>query len=166
MFIISTININGLNCINKQKQVVDFMKFKKIAILLVQEHNIRNSNAIGEALNEHCQVCLNLAVCHKGGTAILISRKLPYEIFNEEKSADSRIISIRLKIYDQFLHIVNVYAHSGNKISERNHLFNNELPYYLRNNLQNTYVAGDWNCILSERDTNSDNVVVSKSLLI
>ena len=101
MFIISTININGLDCLNKQKQVVEFMKFRKLDILLVQEHNIRNSNAIGEDLNEYCQVILNLAVCIKGGTAILISRKLPYEIFNEEKSADSRIISIRLKIYNQ-----------------------------------------------------------------
>ena len=143
MFIISTININGLNSLNKQQQVVDFMKFHKIDILLIQEHNIRNSNAIGEVLNEYCYVCLNLSVCLKGGTAILINRKLPFDIFNEEKSADSRIISIRLKVYDQYIHIINVYEHSGRKTSERNHLFNNELPYYMRNSLQNTYVGGD-----------------------
>ena len=94
MFIISTINVNGLNSLNKQQQVVDFMKFNKIDILLIQEHNIRNSNAIGEILNDYCYICLNLAVCLKGGTAILISRKLPYEIFNEERSADSRITQL------------------------------------------------------------------------
>ena len=165
MFVISTININGLNSKVKQQQVVDFMKFKKIDILLIQEHNIRNFNAIGDVLKDYCYVSINLAVCLKGGTAILISRKLTFHIFSEEKSADSRILSIKLKIYNQFLHIVNVYAHSGSRGTERDDLFNNELLYYLRNSLRDTYVDGDWNCILSKRDTNSDNAVISKSLL-
>ena len=165
MFVICTLNINGLNDRRKQQQVIDFMRYHKIDILLVQEHNIRDQNVISSELNDFCYISINPAICHKGGTAILIDRRLPFHIFNEEKSADSRIISIKLKIYNQFLHIVNVYAHSGNRTAERDNLFNNELIYYLRNGLQNTYIGGDWNCILSERDTNSDNMVISKSLL-
>ena len=165
MFIICTMNINGLNNRIKQQQVIGFMKYHRIDILLIQEHNIRDVNAIGNELNDFCYISINLAVCHKGGTAILINRKLPYHIYNEEKSSDSRIMSLKLKIYDQFIHIVNVYAHSGNRTLERDNLFNNELIYYLRNSLQNTYIGGDWNCILSERDSNSDNIRVSKALL-
>ena len=165
MFVICTVNINGLNDKRKQQQVIGFMKYHRIDILLVQEHNIRDCNAIGSDLNDFCYVTINPAICHKGGTAILINRKLPFHIFSEEKSADSRILSIKLKIYNQFIHVVNVYAHSGNRIRERDNLFNSELIYYLRNSLQNTYIGGDWNCVLSERDTNSDNVVISKSLL-
>ena len=63
MVIISTLNINGLNNLDKQQKVVDFMKLNKIDILLVQEHNIRNFNAIGKVLNEYCYVSINLAVC-------------------------------------------------------------------------------------------------------
>ena len=37
--------------------------------------------------------------------------------------------------------------------------------YYLRNSLQYTFMGGDWNCVLSARDTTSDNYVISKALL-
>ena len=165
MLVIFTININGLNCKNKQLQVINFMRFYKIDILLVQEHNIRNKIAISNELNDFCFICINLAICLKGGTAILINRKLPFNVISEELSADSRIISLKMNLYNQILHIVNVYAHSGNRTTERDNLFNNDLIYYLRNNLQNTFIGGDWNCVLSERDKNSENVTVSKSLL-
>ena len=165
MFVIFTININGLNCRDKQLQVINFMRYYKIDILLVQEHNIRNISVISNELNDFCHICINLAICLKGGTAIFIDRKLPFNILSEELSADSRIISLKLKLYNQILHIVNVYAHSGNRATERDSLFNNDLIYYLRNNLQNTFIGGDWNCVLSERDKSSENVIVSKSLL-
>ena len=165
MFVICTININGLNNRNKQQQVINFMKYHRIDILLIQEHNIRDIDAIGNNLSDFCHISLNLAICHKGGTAILINKSLPFKVLSEEKSADSRIISMKLKIYNQFIHIVNVYAHSGNRTVERDNLFTNELVYYLRNSLQSTFIGGDWNCILSQRDTNSDNIGVSKALL-
>ena len=132
---------------------------------MVQEHNIRDRNAIGDELNDFCYISINFAVSFKGGTAILINKKLPYQVFNEEKSADSRILSMKLKIYNQFLHIVNVYAHSGsNRVAERDNLFNKDLIYYLRNNLRCTYIEVDWNCILSETDTNSGSMMISKYL--
>ena len=54
MFVILTLNINGLNCKNKQLQVINFMKYYKIDILLVQEHNIRSRSAISNELNDFC----------------------------------------------------------------------------------------------------------------
>ena len=166
MFVISTLNINGINNVNKQYQLIDFMKNNYIDILLLQEHNIRVHDAINKELDDFCHISINYAISSKGGTAILINRKVPFTIIREEKSADSRIISMRLKIYDQIIHIINVYAHSGNeKNVDRENLFQNELIYYLRNSLHNTFIGGDWNCVLSERDTTSDNFVISKALL-
>ena len=162
---IGTLNINGLNNKTKQIQLIDFMKQNRIDILLLQEHNLKDSDSIGRELKDNYFISINNAICNKGGTAILINRYLPYTIISEEKSADSRILSMKLKIYNQFLHIVNVYAHAGNRSSERDILFKNELIFYLRNNLQNTFIGGDWNCVLSERDTSSENTMVSKSLL-
>ena len=165
MLIITTLNINGLNDKTKQSQLINFMRFHKIDIMLIQEHNIRDIKAIGSDLNDFCHVSLNLSICHKGGTGILICKSLPFEIINEEKSAESRIMSMKIKIYDQFIHLVNVYAHSGSRSSERDNLFKNDLIYYLRNCLQNTYIGGDWNCVLSERDKSSDNTTISNTLL-
>ena len=166
MFVISTLNINGLNDRNKQGQVINFMKYNKIDILLLQEHNIKDINVISKELNDFCFISLNPSISLKGGTAVLICKSLPYDIVSEEKSADSRIISLKVKIYDQFIHLVNVYAHSGNNQNvDRENLFNNELLYYLRNSLQYTFIGGDWNCVLSERDSSSNNTPMSKSLL-
>ncbi|CAL4060923.1 unnamed protein product, partial [Meganyctiphanes norvegica] len=52
-----------------------------------------------------------------------------------------------------------------NRIIERDNLFNNDILYYLSNNLHNTFIGGDWNYLLSEMDSSSDNVSISKSLL-
>ena len=162
--IIACLNINGLNDKRKQVQLVDFMKYNRISILLIQEHNIRNINAIGSELNDFCEVIINPAIAHKGGTAILIDKRIDFKIFNIEKSANSRIISLKLSVYNKLIHLINIYAHACNS-KDREEFFNNDLIYYLRNNLENTIIAGDWNCILSQRDTESRNTVISKALL-
>ena len=156
-------NINGLNNKMKQLQLIDFMKYNRISILLVQEHNIRNKNVISPELNDFCEIILNPSIAHKGGTAILIDRRISFNIFHVEKSANSRIISLKLCVHDQSIHLLNVYAHSSN-VKEREELFNNELIYYLRNNLDNTIIGGDWNCILSQRDTESTHANFSQAL--
>ena len=141
--VIHTININGMNKINKQKQIINFIKYNKIDILLVQEHNIRGPGAICTELSDFCFISMNYANCLKGGTAILIQKTLPFVVLSEEKSGDSRIISLKIKLYDQMLHFINIYAHSGReKTNDRDDLFKNELMYYLRNSLQNTLIGG------------------------
>ena len=162
--IIACLNINGLNDKRKQVQLVDFMKYNRISILLIQEHNIRNINPIGSELNDFCEVIINPAIAHKGGTAILIDKRIDFKIFNIEKSANSRIISLKLSVYNKMIHLINIYVHASNS-KDREEFFNNDLIYYLRNNLENTIIAGDWNCILSQRDTESRNTVISKALL-
>ena len=161
---IITININGLNCKTKQLQLIDFIKFKKIDVLMIQEHNIRDRSVLCKEILEYFHVYLNLSISHKGGTAIIIDKKLPLEIINYEYSANSRIISMKVNIYNQILHFVNVYAPSGSNSYERDNLFQNDLLFYLRNNLCNTILGGDWNCVLSLRDTESKSAQVSKAL--
>ena len=53
------------------------MIYNRIDILLLQEHNIRNESVICNELNDKYIVDINLAIAHKGGTAILINRKSP-----------------------------------------------------------------------------------------
>ena len=74
------------------------MRYHSIDILMLQEHNLRDIDAIGKDLKDFCYISLNNAICHKGGTAILINKKVPFKVISEEKSADSRIISLKIKI--------------------------------------------------------------------
>ena len=139
------------------------MKYFRISILFLQEHNIRNIDAVGPELNDFCEMVINPAIAHKGGTAILIDKRIPFKIINVEKSANSRIISLKILLYDKIMQLINVYAHS-NSTKDREDLFNTELVYYLRNNLENTIIAGDWNCVLRQMDTQSANAHISKAL--
>ena len=42
--VIASLNVNGL--VSKQNQVIEFMRYNKISILLLQEHNIRDINKV------------------------------------------------------------------------------------------------------------------------
>ena len=131
---------------------------------MIQEHNLRTNNLICRELLDICDVYINLAISHKGGTAIFINKKLNYEVIHSNMSADSRIISMDIKICKQVLHLVNVYAPASATNSERDTFFQDELLFYLRNNLNNVILGGDWNCVTSKRDCESGNIHISKSL--
>ena len=64
------------------------------------------------------------------------------------------------------MHILNVYAPSGSKFhQEREQMFRDEIIYYLRNNLSNTILCGDFNCILNKRDKSKNSTCpLSKNL--
>ena len=148
----------------KQLQLIDYMKNNKIDILLLQEHNIRYKNKICNEILDLYHVTINLSIAQKGGTAIIINKKLPVEIINQELSADSRITSIKIRLYSQILKIINIYAPSGSDNRERDEIFQKDLLFYLRNYINYTILAGDWNCIESNRDSESRTMQISKTL--
>ena len=71
-----------------------------------------------------------------------------------------------MSINNKRLHILNIYAPSGSQHhQEREDLFKNQILYYLRNNLSNTILCGDFNCITHVRDkTKKGTCPISKSL--
>ena len=162
---IITLNINGLNNVNKQLSLINFMNYRKVDILLIQEHNIREMKVICKELNESYHILMNLSIAHKGGTAIFIDKRLNCNVRNYEMSADSRIISAHLDFYGKVIHIVNIYAPSGGKNSDRDNFFKDDLIFYLRNSLENSIIGGDFNCITSNRDSSSNSTHVCKVLL-
>ena len=139
------------------------MKYNKIDILLLQEHNIRYKNNLCNEILDLFHVIINLAIAHKGGTAIILNKKLPLEIVNYELSANSRITTVKVNLYNQILKFVNVYAPSGSSNNERDEMFQNDLLFYLRNNISNTILAGDWNCIISKIDCENGTMQISKT---
>ena len=114
MLRIATLNINGINDRMKQLQFIDFVKFHKIDVILLQEHNIIDWSKV-EEISKVFHTFINFSINLKGGTGIIIDKRLPIYILNEDKSADSRILSLRFKLYDQIIHLVNIYAYSGKK---------------------------------------------------
>ena len=121
---ITSININGINNEKKQLMLINHLIYNKIDIMLLQEHNIRDIKNVSPKINEKYTLIINLAINHKGGTAILIDKRLDIKIKNHEMSADSRIISALLEFDDKPLHLLNIYAPSGSKNTDRDQFFN------------------------------------------
>ena len=129
---ITSLNINGLCCYRKQIKLIEFCKLNKIDVILIQEHNVRDKKTLCKEFLEYFHVSINLAIAHKGGTGIFINKRLPLEIISCENLANSRIMSMKAKIYDQVLHFLNIYAHSGSNLSkEREELFNKDILFIL-----------------------------------
>ena len=165
MLIVATLNVNGMNNTSKQLQIINHVKQHNIDILMVQEHNLKSLDNIDDTFFKEFIIVINYTVNIKGGTAMLFRRSLPIKITNTEKSADSRILSVRILYYNHELQLVNIYAPSGSNFTrEREELFQTDIIYYLRRQLNNTIIAGDWNCVISKRDSTSSNCHVSKSL--
>ena len=161
-----TLNINGLNCRKKQQFLFDFINDNDINIINLQEHNLKKSDSLLDIFYEYFYIFINESIYLKGGTAILVDKRLTNKIVHIEKSGDSRMISAKFIVGSQHLHILNIYSPSGSKYhQERENLFKNEILYYLRNNLSNTIICGDFNCITNARDKSKNgHCPISKSL--
>ena len=146
-------------------KLVVFLKDKSIDIALLQEHNIKHIGKIEYLLNYY-HVILNKTILLKGGTLILIDKRLPANIRRSYLHPTSRICTVTLNIMDTELYLINVYAPSGrNKAQEREHLFETDLTYQLIANTDNIIMCGDWNSILAPKDTSKPlNACYSKAL--
>ena len=82
-------------------------------------------------------------------------------------SADSRIISTICKLQNKKIHLLNIYAPSGNNLQRmREDFFEQDLPYYMRHNTSNTFLGGDFNSVISADDiSNKTSNLISKTLL-
>ena len=141
------------------------MLYNNIEIALIQEHNVKSLNSL-EYLAKFYKIFLNPTICIKGGTAIMITKKLDVAIENVYLHPSSRLLKVDMKIQDKGFHIFCVYAHSGsNHNKEREEFFEQEVLPLLQNISNKVIIGGDWNCIISNKDSsNPDNSNFSNAL--
>ena len=129
---IASLNINGLNNVKKQMELLYFVKYHKIDILLLQEHNVKDIKSLFY-IQQHFEVILNPTACLKGGTLVLVSKYVPVDIISKEMDTDGRIIGIKIYYCGKHLFLLNVYAPSGtNKKKEREEFVNDKILYFFR----------------------------------
>ena len=161
----ATLNVNGLNSVSKQMDIVSIVRLYKIDILCIQEHNVREFERL-DYLKSYFEIIWNEPLCFKGGTVILLNKISNLSILKTEKDTEGNVIFVKISYNGIEISILNVYAPSGNnRRTERECMFKDDLMFYLRNNISNVIMAGDWNSILSPRDCTSENsTLVSQSL--
>ena len=82
MATIATLNINGLNDVNKQLQLIDFVNSHNIDILMLQEHNLKSLDNVHYMFKSFFHIYVNPTINSKGGTAITIKRSLPITVID------------------------------------------------------------------------------------
>ena len=98
-------------------KLVSFLQSNSVDIAMIQEHNVKNIKKI-EHLKHFYHVILNKSILFKGGTLIIIDKKLPCTIGYSYMHPTSRMSTTILNIFNTKLYLVNVYAPSGSNTDD------------------------------------------------
>ena len=77
MFVVATLNINGLNNVNKQLQLIDFVKLHNIDILMLQEHNLKSLDNVYKHFNLFSYMYVNHCTNSKRIIVTIVKQSLP-----------------------------------------------------------------------------------------
>ena len=162
---IATLNVNGLCTVNKQQKLHSFSSYNKIDILLIQKHNVKSLTVL-DYLATYFKIILNPTIFLKGGIAILIDKKLDIAWSKIYLHPSSRISKVTLMFQNIQFDLICVYTHSGHNFDKvREEVFEGELLTLIHCNPGKMVIGGDWNCIISKKDSSHPkNSCFSKSL--
>ena len=136
----ATLNINGLCTIDKQRKLHSFISYNKIDILLIQEHNAKSVGTL-DYLADFFLIFFNPTILVKGGTAILIDKRLDAEVSKPYLHPSSRITKVSVCLQEHDIELFCVYAHSGaNVCREREEFFEKEFFPLIRNKSEKAIV--------------------------
>ena len=105
-------------------------------------------------LATYFKIIFNPTIGLKGGIAILIDKNLDIVWSKIYLHPSSRISKVSLMFQNIQFDLICVYAHSGhnfNKVCEE--IFEGELLPLIRCNPGKMVIGGDWNCIISGKDS-------------
>ena len=95
----------------------------------------------------------NFGSSNSKGVSILISNQIDYSIIDQHKDNEGRIIILNIEIDKKIFTLVNVYA--PNLVRDRNSFFKKLNNLIDKTRLGILLLGGDFNDILSTRDTKS-----------
>lgn len=110
----ATLNINGLNCRNKQLQLLSLFKYHNLDVLLVQEHNVQDVKKL-DVLLDFFEILINPTALLKGGTMILIAKRAHIKVLNTEMDDNGNVLYARISFFDTIIPVLNVCDSSGTR---------------------------------------------------
>ena len=138
-----SLNVRGLRDFTKRSNLFYWLKEKKYDFCLLQETYWTSEIILKLQREWQGDIFLNFGSQHSRGTAILSKDK--HNILNVHKSEDSRIIFINIKIEEQILTIINIYA--PNNANERKSFFSKVQKWIDKFSLNENgiIIGGDFN---------------------
>ena len=144
---IISVNVRGLNCVEKRTKLYDWLRDIKVDIIFLQEtHYIEknelryNSRWFGNSIHNFSDSV------YSRGVSILFIKDMNVEIINIHKSADARKLLVNVKYEGNIFTLVNVYAPTND--NDRTIFFKKLKTFVSRNTLNESAIllCGDFNC--------------------
>ena len=156
-----SLNIQGFGGETKSNSVFEFAKRSNPDFVFLQETLAARPAAIDSLRAKwRGKSFWSPALGKQGGVAILVSENTNFELSQWMRDSSGRIVSVLARLGDQRYNFVNIYAPTNP--TERRSFFDSLPDYFFPNST--VIVAGDFNCIESERDKFGGNVTLSPDL--
>ncbi|KAM7311929.1 hypothetical protein ISCGN_008836 [Ixodes scapularis] len=148
----ATLNCASLLARRRKQWVLDTILRERVDVAFLQETKIATDGQVEELtrfFDRHFVIFLSRAFGQSGGTAIMIRKKKNIAICPDwEGDRNGRVCAVEMLHCGQLHRLVSAYA--PNDATERRDFFKN-LRQYL-DTPSRTILAGDFNCVLAERD--------------
>ncbi|KAM7309188.1 hypothetical protein ISCGN_012819 [Ixodes scapularis] len=148
----ATLNCVSLLARRRKQWVLDTILRERVDVAFLQETKIATDGQVEELtrfFDRHFVIFLSRAFGQSGGTAIMIRKKKNIVICPDwEGDRNGRVCAVEMLHCGQLHRLVSAYA--PNDATERRDFFKN-LRQYLDTPCR-TILAGDFNCVLAERD--------------
>ena len=154
----ATLNVRGLNDVNKRKKTIHYLKSINADVILLQEtfctQNLKQT-IDKEWSNDYLMIHNCTTSAHSRGVSILFKKELKPEIIETYHSPDARLLLVSAKMYDNVFVFANLYE--PNTVNARQEFFSQnarKIKQFASFNT-NIFAAGDLNCVLTKNDRSS-----------
>lgn len=145
---IATINIRGLNDLNKCQIANLYIEDNLLDIIFIQETHINNNNKLKNIKNifKNYNVHYAHGENNSRGVFVLFKNNINYSILNENFDFDGRFLHLKISINNIILNLVNIYApnHSDYQLDFIEKIYN-----LLTTIHEDLIIGGDFNAISS-----------------
>ena len=142
-----SINIQGLRSPDRCTTAFNFFKKQKYDIIFLQETHWTPDIQDSITRTWGGPIYFNNGNDSARGVAILFNPRLNYTLLNTHSDATGRILALHIKLDDQHINLVNIYAPSTDT---NRRAFYSEIEHFLSTNHDNI-IGGDFNSITDPR---------------
>ena len=136
-------NCQGLNSVEKLRDVFDYLKSKNCNIYSLQDTHFTKNDETA-IINQWGGKCIfNALISNQRGVAILLSNNFEYKISNTKKDDCGNLLGVDIEIEGKTITLINIYGPNNdtplfyNKVSESIEYFNNH----------STILTGDYSLV-------------------
>ena len=152
-FRVATLNLNGAREMRKRAMLYEFVRLKKIDVLLIQETHSDKRNETDWKTEWEGEIVLSSLNSMSGGVGILFARSFTPVSYEVHSKVEGRLIMVKAKFEKCNIVFINLYAPVNGQ--ERAIVLNDLNDLLLNCNSEDFLcLGGDFNCTQDERDRN------------